>query len=218
MSGHSDPNIQQIVAFYNDKNCSGILQLFRKIAQSSIKSEITGLHLVTWPLPGEKDLRQFADFIESHKVIRLYSIGCGSGLLEWLMLQIIERVTNLPMDFVGVEIDSRWWTSCYSPPTFVNLRYAGEDFDHKKPFGGGNDLAIFCYFNNLTVFKEYLKSFQGTFIVLIGPISNEQFCSPGPLELANDSKNLPTREWKLLSCHQFGFINIDYIAIYQRME
>jgi hypothetical protein len=85
-------------------------------------------------------------------------------------------------------------------------------------FGDRSDMAIFCYFNNMKIFKEYLAAFSGNWIVLIGPQSDQQFCSPGPKELAENCDELPTHEWSLESCEQFGFINFDYLAIYKRVD
>jgi len=215
MSGHSDPKIQEIIALHNEGDYLQIIEIFERVSKLSSKSEKTDLHLVTWPLPSLEHLKEFGRFLAKEKVRKIFSIGCGSGLLEWLMLEVTRREINYPVDFVGVEIDSRWWKSTYSPPTFVPLCFVGEDFIHTKPFGDSCDLAIFCYFNNLPIFQEYLESFQGNLVVLIGPISNEQFCAPGPRELAENEK-LPIDQWQLISIAQFGFVEIDHVAVYER--
>lgn len=230
MSGQGDPFIEKIVLFHKNDDTTGILNVFRECAFSQEKGLKDKLHLVTWPLPMEKDLEHFAQFVVSQKVSRIYSIGCGSGLLEWIMLKFVrfheltrEKISNSAqkctnkVQLTGIEVDMKWWNSSYSPPIFIPLEFYGETFYiPDEGFGEESDLAIFCYFNNLTIFVEYLSKFRGNWVVLIGPVSCHQFCAPGPRELA-ENHELPTKEWKLLSFEQFGFISIDHLAIYKRV-
>lgn len=229
MSGQGDQLIEKIVTFHQEDNELGIVNVFRDCVFTTDKScrsdSLRKLHLVTWPLPMEKNLIEFAQFVISKKVFTIYSIGCGSGLLEWLMLKFItverdkqKMSKNDNVKLIGVEVDSNWWNSIYSPPKFIPLQFYPETFQIENKFGQSNDMTIFCYFNNLKMFSEYLASFRGKFVVLIGPISSEQFCSPGPKELAENFNELPTNEWDLIKCEQFGFISIDHLAIYKRAE
>lgn len=219
MSGKEDPVIQEIISLHKSNDYLGIIDLFKSLPLND-KAAISNIHLVTWPIPAEKDLEHFSEFIHKYKINQIYSIGCGTGLLEWLMCKCINsKISNgFPIvELVGIEIDRHWWTSQYSPPAFIPLKFVSEDFDLSLPFGKINDVAIFCYFNNIQIFLEYLGVFQGTFVVLIGPISNKQYCAPGPLDLAKNVEELPTDQWNLLSCQQFGLVEIDHIALYQRI-
>lgn len=84
----------------------------------------------------------------------------------------------------GLELDKSWWTSPYSPPAFVPLRFVntrkmittdflghcaspcGDDDDELKP----NKYALlFCYFNDKSAFDEYVRKYDGQLIIIIGP-------------------------------------------------
>jgi len=179
MSSQSEPLVQEIVQQYQSKDYKGIIAKLNQVICCNDRYELSLLHLLTWPVPGEKDLESLSNYIYSHGVTHIYSIGCGTGLLEWLLSQVLlkqykesDNVDLKRVDVTGVEVDFRWWKSPYAPPTFLDdFLFVGKDFAPQNPFGDFNDMALFCYFNNLNVFLDYLNAFLGSFVVLIGPIS-----------------------------------------------
>ncbi|KAI9563188.1 hypothetical protein GHT06_010646 [Daphnia sinensis] len=105
------------------------------------------------------------------------SIGCGTGLLEW----IINSSTGLPVK--GYEIDQDWWESRYSPPKFWN---AIECINPATiPQLNPQFALLFCYFNNSKAFEAYLDSFTGDCVILVGPDekNKNRYCDPQPFQL-----------------------------------
>lgn len=110
---------------------------------------------------------------------------------------------------IGLEVDRAWWDSPYAPPTFIPLRYVKH----------GDELAklpkqhalLFCYFNNIEAFYDYLKVYEGRCLIIIGPtIGSGRHSKPAPFD-----KEFEEIGWKLQTFKEIGQTK-DYIAIYKR--
>lgn len=101
---------------------------------------------------------------------------------------------DLQMNFAGVsvsglEIDDSWWTSVYAPKTFIKLNFTTEIspdvlYDCATKECSDDQFALlFCYFNNRNAFNEYVRSYEGRFIIIIGPEENvDVVTDPLPLD------------------------------------
>lgn len=128
------------------------------------------------------------------------------------------------MNIVGLEVDSNWWNSKYSPKPFIPLKYLNptqkinsafleQTVNHSKK-GIKNFALLFCYFNCKPAFQEYVNSYRGNHIIIIGPGKNtERFteCSPTEPPFTN------TQKFQLVRLSEFGD-NKDHIAIYERLN
>ena len=67
---------------------------------------------------------------------------------------------------------------------------------------------LFCYFNNLEYFHQYLNSYDGNCIILIGPVDGHRHCEPDPHYLKQISG------WTLLDQHNIRNAFEDLVCIY----
>lgn len=239
MSGKAEPFVQEIISLHNSGNFKGIINLIQDVYQDSAqdKSKIHLLHLISWPTPTERDLICLSSVIYSLKVSHIHSIGCGTGLLEWLLskyllkhyLEADDAQTEKKIEVTGIEADFRWWTSSYSPPQFIPLQFVGKDFAAENPFGEFEDMVLFCYCNSVPLFRQYVGAFFGAFILIIGPLSSSTSCewicesqnlfedNLNGLDLPETFK-LPKADWKLVLLKRFGLVKTDHVAVYKRIE
>ena len=104
---------------------------------------------------------------------------------------------------------------------------------------------LFCYFNQIQYFKEYLASYEGKCIILIGPVNDSIFllshlkitwstrnvlkrtkyyfkvdgkrhCDPEPYYLHTSADDELRRQWDLVAYHDIKGEGEDLIAIYIR--
>lgn len=159
--------------------------------------------LLVWVRPSLPMLKFLEYQLRNLGYDTIFSIGCGCAFLEWLLSQ----ATALKVE--GLEVNSGWWESEYSTPHFIPLTYTEPGtiprLDPGKPL-------LFCYFNNLEFFHEYLEAYDGDCVVLIGPIDGEKHCDPEPGYL---EKNLG-HVWRLQAVHDIRDEGTDLIAIYVR--
>lgn len=217
--GKEDPLILEIIDLHRSLDFAGILQKIREVESTGKAEDTSALRLLSWPAPTREDLSSFGEFINTCGVTHLYSIGCGTGLLEWLLLKVIqdEHQSGNFHGVTGIEVDVGWWSSPYSPPMFLPLLFVDRDgdFNCEEFFGRETDFILFCYFNNLTVFLKYLEKFRGKYLGLLGPISKTRFCAPAPLELV-ENPTMPREAWELVRFQPFGLGNVDHLAIYKK--
>lgn len=133
----------------------------------------------------------------------------------------------------GLERDRAWWTSAYSPKTFIELSFiqqeeaitsetlhraaatASDSFDLDKSEKANQFALLFCYFNDKPAFDEYVRAFDGPLIVLVGP----EACSgtvTDPQPLNPQFEKSETHFWTIET-----IINIDsfnYMAVYRRIQ
>jgi len=215
----------------------GVINLLQDVYRSSFqdKSKVHLLHLISWPTPTEKDLAHLASTIYSLKVSHIHSIGCGTGLLEWLLAKALlqyyltsdDDMCTSKIEITGIEEDFKWWTSSYAPPTFIPLQFLGKDFAAENPFGDFDDLAMFIYSNSISRFKHYVGAFQGAYVLIIGPLAScpgdcdrnlQEHHENYKTEDLPDNFRLPKNDWKLIVLQKFGLVKTDHFAIYKRIE
>jgi len=232
MSGKTDPMVQEIMGLHKAGDYSAIIERLREVIHCEERNKLHLLHLLSWPTPTEEALANLAADVYSLRVSHIYSICCGTGLLEWLLSQfLLKHYKESDIDYskrielTGVEVDFRWWNSPYAPPSFVPLQFVGKDFAVENPFGEFDDMVMFCYFSSVPKLLGYLNAFLGSYVIIIGPIqtpcqyyvSNNNEDEIADVELTEIFK-LPKSDWKLIILKQFGIVKTDHMAIYRRIE
>lgn len=202
-----------------DKLESQILELiadrdWRKIIQLSGRYSLIEKSRFLWAWPGEKCLERLKTVLEENCVRSVLSIGCGSGLLEW----ILEETTGLPVS--GIELKHSLWTSNYSPSKFIKVNFIdvepSEEYIRQSASTGDNFALLFCYFNDRSAFDKYIEAYHGNIVLIIGPRSDRNIITdPLPLDPKFCERN--GSKWSVRSV-----INIDddddcnVLAVYRR--
>lgn len=160
-----------------------------------------------WAWPSLSDLVVLKWMFEECGLQTLLSIGCGSGLLEW----ILNKATGVSVK--GLEVDENWWISNYSPKSFIDLHFLeGSDIDLERIAGTDDFGLLFCYFNDSEAFSNYVDAFKGKWIVIIGPEDGVgRYTEPMPLRPCFKK----AKSWKLET--NFSLIDGDIVAIYRRV-
>lgn len=164
-----------------------------------------------WAWPTAECLAFLRSLLIENGITAILSIGCGSGLLEWM----IQKSSGV--EVIGLELDHSWWKSSYSPKTFIELKFTTSERPDSRflsdCMGRTNDqfALLFCYFNNRTAFLDYVRAYDGQLIVIIGPINGDKIVTdPIPL-----NPQFETDEWQLIGQSEMhGFDNC--MAIYRR--
>ncbi|KAK3929453.1 Tyrosine-protein phosphatase non-receptor type 7 [Frankliniella fusca] len=167
--------------------------------------------LLLWLQP-TRDVLSFIGEVARRLGIRhLVSVGCGSGLFEWLL------ASATGLEVKGLEVNRGWWESRYSPPTFLNLVFPDDDRDHQtveEELQGREDAGImFCYFNDTSAFLAYLGVFRGRALLVAGPGPGrtDAHCHPQPF-----CASIPA-PWTLHSSAAIGSTG-DFVAVYTRCD
>ncbi|KRF78662.1 uncharacterized protein [Drosophila virilis] len=168
-----------------------------------------------WVWPTALDLKNFNQILNELAIRNVLSIGCGSGLLEWL----VGAVADQGLRIYGLERDPNWWRSKYAVRSFIPLNYIEEarskltaHFLSDCCSGVAPCALLFCYFNNRSAFLEYLSVFEGKWLILIGPqpavgIHTE----PNPLQ-----PQIPGDQWAL---HQvINWTEQNLVAVYEKLS
>lgn len=116
MSGKADPMIQDIVEMHKNADYRGIIERLKQVIHCEERNKLHLVHLLSWPTPTEQSLAELAADIYSLGISHIYSICCGSGLLEWLLSQfLLKHYKESDIDYskriegvIGVEVDFRW--------------------------------------------------------------------------------------------------------------
>ncbi|KYM88226.1 hypothetical protein ALC53_02708, partial [Atta colombica] len=112
------------------------------------------------------------------------------------------------LDVVGIELDSSWWHSKYSPPQFLKniifVENKSVNFQVPKRYA-----MLFCYFNNCIAFCNYMESYKGNLIFVIGPAQGNN-CTTDPLPFDEKFKKY---NWKLIKQKRLVCSN-NYIVAY----
>lgn len=145
----------------------------------------------------------------------ILSVGCGSGLLEWL----ISKTCGARV--VGLELDGSWWKSKYSPKTFIELKFTEHPITQQflraciQCTDTDEFALLFCYFNNRSAFHEYVRAFNGNLIIIVGPASEQHIVTdPNPLNPHFERDN----DWKLIDYCQFNDQLSNCMSIFQRIK
>ncbi|XP_057334348.1 uncharacterized protein LOC130673377 [Microplitis mediator] len=175
-----------------------------EIIKLSDFSECDEVRRLLWVWPSFNDLKWLKKIITDLKFKGIVSVGCGTGLLEWIIQQYLN------CDVIGIEVDEPWWQSKYSPRCYLNkIIFTSK----KKPANIPPDYALlFCYFNNSAAFESYLTNYSGQLILVIGPATGtNRHTDPLPFD-----RKFAALKWKL---HDFKKLDngIDLIAAYIRM-
>ncbi|TRY71052.1 hypothetical protein TCAL_12312 [Tigriopus californicus] len=159
--------------------------------------------LLVWIRPTWNAMEFIRKTLNSLQIPSILSIGCGCGFFEWLL----GCATHLQVS--GLEVNQSWWDSRHATPTMIPLTFTEPGQVPDLPPASA---LLFCYFNNLEFFHQYLKHYRGSCLILIGPIDGRRHCAPEPFDLPHGTES----EWALLDSHEIKANNRDVIAIYQR--
>ncbi|KAH8310244.1 hypothetical protein KR044_000165 [Drosophila immigrans] len=163
-----------------------------------------------WVWPTAKNLLQLQLKLAELSIRNVLSVGCGSGLLEWLLTAV---GTEAALRIYGLERDEKWWRSKYSVRSFIPLNYiecSSGDILRESCAGVHPDALLFCYFNNREAFLEYLAAFTGSWLILIGPQPDRGIhTDPNPLQ-----PELPGNRWALHSLINWTEHNV--VALYKK--
>lgn len=122
-----------------------------------------------WAWPNIHALNVMQNILNENGVKSILSIGCGSGLLEWIIYK------SIGFHVTGLELDRSWWSSMYSPKTFIDLSFTAPSITSEflrncaKCKGDDDYALLFCYFNNREAFLDYMSVFTGSLVVIVGP-------------------------------------------------
>lgn len=127
-------------------------------------------------------------------------------------------------------MDKSWWTSAYSPPSFLKLNYVKQTNKitgqylrsccasdilsyetNERQFG--EYALLFCYFNDRNAFNEYVRAYDGKLIIIIGP----EACSgtvTDPLPLKPQFEFNSEYRWSIETIVNID--NFNYIGIYKK--
>ncbi|OWR53093.1 hypothetical protein KGM_204103 [Danaus plexippus plexippus] len=190
-----DNMIDEVRRLYEDGNWRTIVRTYR---------DHPGRNRLLWVYPTEENFVFIKKYMEESKCANILSIGCGCGLLEWMII----AATGLQV--YGLEVDGAWWQSKYAPPTFIPLLFTPNKLDeHARRLLQRRDTALlFCYFNNGPAFEQYLKEYLGGIVIIIGPEGKGVHTDPKPFG------DMPS-DWTL-DVHQEVGDTKDFIAIYRR--
>ncbi|XP_023297042.2 uncharacterized protein LOC111679674 [Lucilia cuprina] len=173
---------------------------WRKLLKYGETLDVKTKRKLLWLWPTEKNFWEINKLLRENNITNILSIGCGNGLFEWLLKEVLN------LQVYGLEVDRQWWLSNYAIKSFIPLNYME---DMKKDCIPGSFLQkccvlnswnfalMFCYFNNRSAFLEYLKIYEGNYIIIVGPLEKtEIYTDPLPLE-PNFPEDL-TSKWTLI--------------------
>lgn len=166
-----------------------------------------------WAWPTVECFEWLQKRLIENDVERILSIGCGSGLLEWLISQTTG--TNV----IGLELDKSWWTSPYSPKTFIKLKFTDHPITNQFlkdciQLRNNQFALLFCYFNNRQAYLEYLRAYEGDVIIIVGPSSEQHIVTdPNPL-----NPHFENDEWILYDFYKFNDQLSNCMSIFRRIN
>lgn len=194
-----------LVTLSNKDNWHGVIEIGK---QFNIQERSKFL----WAWPTVDCLWWMKTLLNEHNIETILSIGCGSGLLEWLISR------SIGVKVSGLELDKSWWISPYAPQTFVDLKFTEKqitsDFLQMCANTRSDQFALlFCYFNNREAFLQYIRAYDGDFVIIIGPVNEFVVTDPQPLnpKFEND-------DWYLLSYYQLEDENQNCISFFKRIK
>ncbi|KAF7270583.1 hypothetical protein GWI33_016474 [Rhynchophorus ferrugineus] len=187
--------VDKVVDFHREKDWRRILDLREQFSNEDTRK-------ILWAWPSEENLLFLREALISEHMEGVVSIGCGCGLLEW----ILQQYTGLSV--VGIEVNRPWWESKYSNPSFIPLTYIDDQEDvNLNP----SYALLFCYFNSGPDFRQYVKQYSGKMIIIIGPDEGSgRHTDPQPF-----SPEFGSSDWHLVRSQQVKDTG-DFIAVYQR--
>lgn len=165
-----------------------------------------------WAWPTHTNLIELRALLADNGIDTVLSIGCGSGLLEWVIKNAID------VNVFGLELDHSWWKSPYAPKVFIALDFVTEPSISAEVLcecarrESERFALLFCYFNNRQAFVSYVRAYSGNCIIIIGPIADVNIVTdPMPLDPMFETPS----DWTRIVCMQMqGQDNC--MAIYKR--
>lgn len=143
-----------------------------------------------WAWPNIHTLNAMKNILYANNVKSILSVGCGSGLLEWIICK------STGFHVTGLELDRSWWSSIYSPKTFIELNFTApsitSEFLRKCAECNSDDnfALLFCYFNNREAFLDYMSAFTGDLVIIVGPKEGQGIVTdPIPLNPQFETNN-----------------------------
>ncbi|XP_042865359.1 uncharacterized protein LOC122248967 [Penaeus japonicus] len=200
--GNEAPSFREkVIALFEKGEASHVLSLMADAVHAPQHGRHTHWDpLLLWVRPSHCCIQSIADHVRDAHCDALASIGCGTGLLEWL----IHKLTGTSV--VGYEINTGWWSSPYSPPTFIPLVFV-DSSDPPLAVPPAHALMC-CYFNNGEVFRKYVDSYDGPAMIIIGSIDKNRHTEPRPLDYED------IHPWTLTRTHRIS--DTDLIGFYVR--
>ncbi|XP_023948290.1 uncharacterized protein LOC112053193 [Bicyclus anynana] len=193
----ADDIITSVTELYKQKNWKAIVEIYREHPERN---------KLLWVFPTEENFHFITQYMEELKCSEILSVGCGSGLLEW----IITEATGYPVS--GLEVDGAWWQCKYAPPTFIPLKFTSPELDKATTAllqDSKSTALLFCYFNNGPAFKQYLDYYSGKMLIIIGPeYGKGVHTDPRPFGDVPDTWTL--RGWQEVASTR------DFIAVYYK--
>ncbi|XP_034828692.1 uncharacterized protein [Maniola hyperantus] len=187
--------VASVTELYKQKDWKAIVESYR---------EHPDRNKLLWVFPTEDNFQFIAKCMEELKCSEILSVGCGSGLLEWIITEAI----GYPVS--GLEVDGAWWQCRYAPPTFIPLQFTAPELGKAiiaMLQNCNNTALLFCYFNNGPAFKQYVELFSGKMMIIIGPgYGKGVHTDPRPFG------DVP-ENWKLFSWQEVASTR-DFIAVY----
>lgn len=161
--------------------------------------------LLVWVRPSSGMLEFLDEEVSLLGLDNILSIGCGCGFLEKLLSLSAQRLARVE----GLEVNSGWWESKYSTPHFIPLQYTEPGI---TPDLSPNAALLFCYFNNMACFLDYLATYSGDVVIIIGPVDGRRHCAPEPYYLRDNCDE----KWKVHAFHDIRGEERDHVVIYRR--
>ncbi|GBP84383.1 hypothetical protein EVAR_99282_1 [Eumeta japonica] len=160
-----------------------------------------------WVFPSPENFKFLHETMRRLACDKILSVGCGSGLLEWLIME------STGLDVVGVEVEGAWWGSRHAPPALAPRLLTDADSARRAPRvrrllqESAATAILFCYFINGPAFTSYMAEFAGSVAVIVGPGPGKGVhADPKPFDELG-------RDWNLFDSQEVRRSN-DHIAIY----
>ncbi|XP_037789716.1 uncharacterized protein LOC119585157 [Penaeus monodon] len=192
---------EKLMTFYEKGDASRVLRLMAAATYTPEDRMTTSWDpLLLWVRPERCCIEAIAAHVREGRCRDLVSVGCGTGLLEWLVCAL----TGISVS--GYEINADWWASPYSPPRFIPLVFV--EPDAPPPAVPPSHALMCCYFNNGDAFRKYVDSYDGPVMIIIGSIDKNRHTDPRPLDYAH------VHPWSLTHTHPIT--ETDLIGFYVR--
>lgn len=185
------------------------------VIEAGKKFDVNEKSKFLWAWPSIGCFEWLKAILNGNHIKAILSIGCGSGLLEWL----IGKTADVRV--VGLELDGSWWKSKWAPKTFIELKFTEHPITNHflaTCIQCDNDTEfalLFCYFNNRDAFQEYVRAFNGNIIIIVGPVSGQHIVTdPLPLNPQFERND----EWILIDSYHFNDELCNCMCVFKRKD